>query len=89
MNFTMTPDSSQIAAYAYDAGQQMLVLRFKKGGGDTDNKAYGYPEVTPAQFAEFEAAESKGRWFGQNLKHQYPRGRFRYLNADGSEQAAT
>lgn len=86
LQFTPTPDSSQIAAYAYDAGQQMMVLRFKKKGEDTDNKSYGYPGVAPEKYADFLAAESKGSWFYENLKSQYPRGVFRYLNADGSPQ---
>lgn len=85
MQFVPTPDSSQIHSYAYVPDQNLLVLRFNS---NAHRVAYGYPNVAPEKFAEFQAAESKGSWFYANLKSQYPRGSFIYLNADGSPQAS-
>lgn len=86
LQFTPTPDSSLLAAYAYDPTRLLLVLRFKKKGEDTDDKSYGYPDITPEQFAEFQGAESQGKWFEANVRKQYPRGRFVYLRRDGTPQ---
>ncbi len=92
LQFTLTPDSSILAAHAYVPEQQMLVLRFKKSpvkgepGQDIDDKAYGYPAFTPERYEEFVAAESQGSYFYKNIKDEYPRGRFIYLKRDGTPQ---
>lgn len=60
---TMTPESSQIAGYGYDAASQTMVLAFQSSAGQ---KEYEYPDTPPAKFAELDAAESKGRWWRAN-----------------------
>ena len=46
--------SSNVAAIGFEAGK--LAVRFKDGA------EYGYSDVSAAQFADFQAADSKGRW---------------------------
>ena len=70
-------DSSQINAIGCDATTKTLAVQFKGWGGKI-GATYHYANVTPAQFAAFSKAESKGKWFGANLKdavqaHPYTR----------------
>ncbi|MGH6957800.1 MAG: KTSC domain-containing protein [Caulobacteraceae bacterium] len=61
-----TPDSSAIRAIRYDAERQRLVVRFIDG----DEYAYvGVPGEVHRSFAE---AESKGRFFAQQIRGRYP-----------------
>lgn len=53
--------SSQLSAWGHENGT--LFLTFNSGA------TYAYDGVTPDQLAEFEAAESKGSWFHQNLRN--------------------
>jgi hypothetical protein len=62
----MVPVSShQVAAVGYDAERKTLAVTFTRGNG----AIYHYPNVEPQLFADFIAAESKGRFFGSHVKH--------------------
>jgi len=58
-------ESQQIKARGYDAATRTLALRFTPGPGPI----YHYPNVEPATFEAFCAAESAGSFFGQHIKH--------------------
>jgi KTSC domain len=60
-------ESSAFQAAAYAERQALLYLLFRSG------EVYRYFDVPRGQYPEFLAAESKGRYFGRNI-----RGRFRY-----------
>jgi hypothetical protein len=70
---TLTPDSSQLHGYAYDAGTQTLALEFNSNHAQ---KTYHYPGFTPEQFEAFKNAESQGSYFYANIKKQWPDGKF-------------
>ena len=66
-NITLVPcKSSQIAATGYDAESQTLAIQFK--GKDGPGNVYHYSDVPPEVAAEFEKAESKGKFFGSRIK---------------------
>ena len=58
--------SSNIVSIGYDPQTATLEVEF--GGG----AVYQYPSVPAAVFDEFMGAESKGRYFAQNIKHTFP-----------------
>ncbi len=60
-------ESSALQAAAYGESQALLYLLFRSGD------IYRYFNVPIWQYQEFLAADSKGRYFGRNI-----RGRFRY-----------
>lgn len=60
-------ESSALQAAAYAEHQALLYLLFRSG------EVYRYFDVPGWQYQEFLAADSKGRYFGRNI-----RGRFRY-----------
>lgn len=61
----MTPvESHQVAAIGYDAARRTLQVTFTRGPGH----AYQYPNVEPRLHADFMAAESKGKFFGEHIK---------------------
>ena len=62
MDWIGTPESSNIARFAYDKGSQVLTIEFKKGG------SYQYFEVQEAVFEGMKSADSKGQYFAQNIK---------------------
>ena len=62
-----TVQSSAFQGAAYAERQALLYLLFRSG------EIYRYYEVPQWQYQEFLAADSKGRYFGRNI-----RGRFRY-----------
>ena len=67
MKIAMTPcTSSNIQAYGYDAASQTLAVQFV-GSGST----YHYPGVPAEKYAEMQAAESKGRFFGQQIRPNF------------------
>jgi hypothetical protein len=49
----------------YDEGKRQLYLRFHSG------KVYRYFEFPPDQYDEFLAAESKGRYFGSQIRGKF------------------
>lgn len=59
-------ESSQIHSIGYDAETNTLAIRFLSRGGP--GSMYHYSNVDAALWAEFEAAESKGAFFGKNIK---------------------
>ena len=60
-------ESSALQAAAYAEPQALLDLLFRSG------EVYRYFDVPQWQYQEFLAADSKGRYFGGNI-----RGHFRY-----------
>jgi KTSC domain len=60
-------ESSVLQAAAYAESRALLYLLFRSG------EVYRYFDVPQGQYQEFLAADSKGRYFGRNI-----RGRFRY-----------
>jgi hypothetical protein len=67
MNITLTPvESSQIAAIGFDATTKTLAIQFKKKAGP--GSVYHYDNVPADVYQAFVAAESKGRFFGANIK---------------------
>jgi hypothetical protein len=60
-------ESSALQAAAYVERRALLYLLFRSG------EVYRYFEVPRWPYQEFLAADSKGRYFGRNI-----RGRFRY-----------
>lgn len=59
----MTPvESSQIIAIGYDEPVEQLFVKFKGGG------IYRYDFVEKSRHDELMAAESKGRYFGKEIK---------------------
>ncbi len=66
-----TPESSQIYAVAHQPDTMTMTIQFPKrdhgqiiGGGSV----YQYANVTPQQYEEFQAAPSKGSYFGAHFK---------------------
>lgn len=55
-------DSSSLAGAGYDREGQVMEVEFRSGG------IYRYLAVPPSVFAEFEAAESKGRFVNVRIK---------------------
>ena len=70
MNWIETPESSNIARFAYDAANCILIVEFLKGG------VYNYFDVPEVVFEQMKAAPSKGQFLAQNVK-----GIYRYARA--------
>ena len=70
MEWIETPQSSNIARFAYDAPSQVLTVEFKTGG------TYNYFDIPDVIFEKMTAASSKGQFLAQQIK-----GRFRYARA--------
>lgn len=70
---TLTPcSSSQIAAHGFDPATGTLALQFKRKGPDgtrIGGSMYHYTGCSPELYAEFCAAESKGKFFGERVKN--------------------
>ena len=63
----LTPvQSSNLAAIGYDAEARELRVQFQSG------HIYSYVEVPPETWAQFQAADSKGRFYGLSIKGKYP-----------------
>ena len=68
---TITPcESSQVAGFGYDAETQTLAVQFP-GRGATPGSVYHYSAVPPEVFAEFQASESKGKFFGSKIRGHF------------------
>lgn len=64
----LTPvESNQIAAIGHDAATETLAIQFTSWKGGTGS-TYHYRNFTAEDFAEFQAAESKGKHFGEHIK---------------------
>ena len=64
----LTPvKSSQLAAVGYNAATKTLAIAFKQKEGTS--LPYEYTPVSPEMYAEFQAAESMGKFFGARIKN--------------------
>lgn len=73
---TRTPvTSSQIDSIGFDATTKTLEIAFHgrkdAQGVRTAPSVYQYKEFPADKWAEFQAAESKGKYFGANIKGRY------------------
>jgi len=66
MDWISTPESSSIAAFAYEAEDLTLFVRFKTG------KTYRYAGVPSSVFAAFSRADSKGTFFNAQIQGRFP-----------------
>lgn len=67
--------SSQVAAYAYDSAQRVLSVKFHRSPG-----VYHYQNVPPETAKAFEAADSKGKFIGSEIK-----GKFSFVKSGETE----
>ncbi|NYT68762.1 KTSC domain-containing protein [Pusillimonas noertemannii] len=83
-------ESSQIAAIGHDPETNTLAVKFpanKRG----ISSVYHYANFDAAQFEAFKQAESKGSYFGQNIKRNveaFPYENVTDLYADPAPEAA-
>jgi hypothetical protein len=68
-----TVESSAIEAVAYDPDRELLDIEL------TNGRAYRYIDVSPAVYAAFMAAESKGRFYNDAIRDVYLYTRLRRL----------
>ncbi|WP_120967837.1 KTSC domain-containing protein [Comamonas sp. lk] len=65
MAIPMEPvESNQVKAIGYDPATKTLAVTFTRGPGSI----YHYPNVEPELHVNFMQAESKGTFFGKNIK---------------------
>ena len=57
--------SSNIAGYDYDPETRILQIQFTSG------RVYQFKDVPENIVDEFSTADSKGRYFNENIKHNY------------------
>ena len=77
MKIDLTPvkDSSQIAAIGYDIPSKTLAVQFwsrKKGQEPAPGAVYHYKDFPLEKFTAFQNAESKGTFFGERVRNQFP-----------------
>ena len=65
MDWIGTPESSSIAAFAYEAEDMTLFVRFKTG------RTYRYAGVPSSIFSAFSRADSKGTFFNAQIQGRY------------------
>jgi hypothetical protein len=65
LDWTQTPESSSIAAFAYTAEDMMLFVRFKTG------RTYRYLGVPAGVYGAFAWADSKGIFFNSQIQGRY------------------
>lgn len=70
MDWIETPESSNIARFAYDNASYVLKVEFKNGG------IYDYFDVPQPVFEGMRNAPSKGQYLAQQIK-----GTYRYARA--------
>ncbi len=58
--------SSSLRSVGYDSGRKILEVEFHSGG------VYQYEEVPASVFEELTNAESKGRYFMNEIRDVYP-----------------
>jgi hypothetical protein len=68
-------ESKLLAASAYDAGMHILYLRFRSG------EVYRYFEFPEQQYRELLDAESRGRYFLNNIRKRFRFERLAKLHA--------
>ena len=57
--------SSDLAEIGYDSANQILEVQFKRG------EVYQYFDVPEYQYNSLKDADSKGKYFSQNIKNTY------------------
>lgn len=57
--------SSNIHAIGYDVDRRVLAVEFMNGG------IFHYGNITPEKWADFQAAESKGKFFGTQIRGKH------------------
>lgn len=67
-----TVSSSQIEAIGHDATTSTLAIKFASKG-DKPGPVYHYGNFGADQFKKFQEAESKGAFFGANVKNNVAR----------------
>jgi hypothetical protein len=67
MEWTETPESSNLLRFGYETTTQVLTVEFKNGG------VYDYFDVSDSVHEEMKAAASKGQFLAKSIKT-----RFRY-----------
>jgi hypothetical protein len=65
MEWTETPESSNLVRFGYDAQNQVLTVEFKSGG------TYNYFDVPEQIHEQMKAAPSKGQFLAQSIKGAY------------------
>lgn len=65
MDWINTPESSNIARFAYDEQSEVLKVEFKNGG------TYSYFDVPNHVFDGMKGAASKGQYLAQQVKGIY------------------
>jgi len=60
-----TPESSNIAGFAYDEASNTLTVEFKNGS------MYDYYDVSVPVYESMKSAPSKGRFLAQEIKGNY------------------
>ncbi len=65
MDWIPTPESSNIAQFAYDNANQILKVEFKNGS------VYDYFDVPEHIFEGMKGAASKGQFLAQQVKGSY------------------
>lgn len=78
-------DSSQMAEIGYDADAQQALIRFHSKTEGKPGSLYRYNNVSPEMFDEFANSESKGRWFGQNLKNAVEKHPYTRVDENGQQ----
>jgi hypothetical protein len=58
-------DSSNVSAFKYDASSRVFSIRFHSG------RVYQFKDVPDNVVEEFSTADSKGKFFNANIKHNY------------------
>jgi hypothetical protein len=67
----MSPcESSQLSGYGYDASSQTLAISFPGRGAQPDT-IYHYFDVPAEVYAALQASESKGKFFGAEIRTKY------------------
>ncbi|MEO7649454.1 MAG: KTSC domain-containing protein [Bryobacteraceae bacterium] len=61
----LTLDSKMLASVAYDAEKRILYLRFRSGD------VYRYLDFPGENYKEFLNADSRGKHFLANIRHQF------------------
>ncbi len=70
MDWIDTPESSNVARFAYDEASRVLKIEFKNGS------VYDYFDVPDHVFNGMRSASSKGQYLAQQIK-----GNYRYARA--------
>lgn len=65
LDWILTPESSSISAFAYEAEDLTLFVRFKNG------RTYRYAGVPATVFQAFTDADSKGTFFNARIQGRY------------------